>query len=75
MTECARSAVTQDGEISKYVDVLQGAAQGCTLSSNLFKIVSIYLYIIYVSRVVAVEAARQGATMGEDAVSGIDVCG
>ena len=38
MTECARSAVTLDGEISKYVDILQEVAQGCTLSPNLFKI-------------------------------------
>ena len=26
MTECARSAVMLDGEISKYVDILQGVA-------------------------------------------------
>ena len=37
-TECARSAVMLDGEISKYVDILQGVAQGCTLSPNLFKV-------------------------------------
>ena len=29
MTECARSAVMLNGEISKYVDILQGVAQGC----------------------------------------------
>ena len=64
MTECATSAVMLDGEISKYVDILQGAAQGCTLSPNLFK--------VYINdMIVAVEAAKQGVTVGEDAVSGL----
>ncbi|MEP2874451.1 MAG: reverse transcriptase domain-containing protein [Hyphomicrobiales bacterium] len=64
MTECARSAVMLDGEISKYVDILQGVAQRCTLSPNLFK--------IYINDlIVAVEAARQGVTVGEDTVSGL----
>ena len=63
-TECARSAVILDGEISKYVDILQGVAQGCTLSPNLFK--------VYVNEmVVAVEAAKQEVTTGEDTVSGL----
>ena len=62
--ECATSAVKLDGEISKYVDILQGAAQGCTLSPNLFK--------VYINdMIVAVEAAKQGVTVGEDAVSGL----
>ena len=53
-----------DGEISKYVDSLQGVAQGCTLSPNLFK--------VFISdMIVAVEAAKQGVTMGEDTVSGL----
>ena len=52
------------GEISKHVDILQGVAQGCTLSPNLFK--------VYINDViVAVEAAKQGITMGEDTVSGL----
>ena len=38
MAERARSAEMLDGEISKYVDILQGVAQGCTLSPNLFKV-------------------------------------
>ena len=38
VTECARGAVTLDEEISKYVDILQEVAQGCTLSPNLFKV-------------------------------------
>ena len=64
MTECARSAVMLDGEISKYVDILQGVAQGCTLSPNLFK--------VYINdMIVAVEAASQGVTVGEDTVSGL----
>ena len=66
MTECARSAVMLvDRETSKYVDILQGVAQGCTLSPNLFK--------VYINDMaVAVEPAKQVVTMGEDtAVSGL----
>ena len=62
-TECARSAVMLDGEISKYVDILQ-VVQGCTLSPSLFK--------VYISdMIVAVEAATQGVTVGEDTVCGL----
>ena len=32
LIECARSAVMLDRDISKYVDILRGVAQGCTLS-------------------------------------------
>ena len=32
MAECATSAVMLDGEISKYVGIVQGVAQECTLS-------------------------------------------
>ena len=57
-----------DGEISKYVDVLQGVAQGCTLSPNIFK--------VYINdMIVAVEAANQEVTMGEDTVSGLMFAG
>ena len=57
ITECTRRAV-------KYVDILQGVSQGCTLPPNLVK--------IYVNDlVVAVEAARQGATVGQGTVSGL----
>ena len=67
MTECATSAVMLDGEISKYIDILQGVAQGCTLSPNLLKV-----YINDTILIVAVEAAKQGVTVGEDtAVSGL----
>lgn len=45
-----------DGEMSKYVDILQGSSQGCTPSSNLFKV-----YII--DLIVVVEAAKQGDTV------------
>ena len=38
MTECAKSAMMLDGEVSKYFDILQGVAQGCTLSPTLFKV-------------------------------------
>ena len=64
ITECARSAVMLNGETSKYVDILQGVAQGCTLSPNLFKV-----YVDYM--ILAVEAAKQGVTMGGDTVSGL----
>ena len=51
------------GNIYQYVDILQGVAQGCTLSRNLFK--------VYIDdMIVAVEAAKQGVTMEEDTVSG-----
>ena len=63
-TECARIVVRMDREISKYVDILQGAAQGCTLSPNQSKV---YINDI----IVAVEGAKQGVTMGEDAISGL----
>ena len=66
MTECATSVVMVDGEIPKYVDTLQGVAQGCTLSPNLF---NIYIYID--DLIVAVEAARRGVTVGQDTVSGL----
>ena len=43
---------------------MQGVAQGCTLSPNLFK--------VYISdMIVAVEAAKQGVTVGEGKVSGL----
>ena len=61
-TECARSAVMLDGEISNFVDSLQGVAQGCTLSLNLFKV---YIY----GMTVAVEAATQRVTMEKGTVS------
>ena len=64
MTECTTSVVMLDGEISKYVGVLQGVVQGCTLSPNLFK-------CILNGMIVAVEAAKQGVMVGEDTVSGL----
>ena len=63
MTECSRSAVMLDGEISKCVDILQGVARGCTLS-NLFK-------VCINDMIVAVEESKQGVTMGEDTVSAL----
>ena len=51
-----------DGKVSNYVDILQGVAQGCTLSLNLFK--------VYINDlIVAVDAAKQEVTVGEDTVS------
>ena len=53
-----------DGKTSKYVDILQGVEQGCTLSPNLFK--------AYINdMIVAVEAAKRGVTVGEGEVSGL----
>ena len=64
MTDCARSAVMLDGEVSRHVDILQEVAQGCTLSPNLFK--------VYINdMVVAADAAKQGVTMEEDTASGL----
>ena len=64
MTECAKSAMMLDVEISKSVDILQGVAQGCTLSPTLFK-------IFIDGLIMAVEAVKQGVKMGEDMVSGL----
>ena len=45
--------------------ILQGVAQGCTLSPH---------YIQYISdTIVAVEAAKHGVTVGKDIVSGLMV--
>ena len=64
MTECSRSALMLDGETSKYVDILRGVARGCTLSPNLFK-------VCVNGMIVAVEAAKQGVTVEEHALSGV----
>ena len=66
MTECATSAVMLDGEILNYVDILQ------ELDRN------VRYHLIYSRQtlndmIVAVEAAKQGVTVGGDSV-GIDVC-
>ena len=64
MTECAKSAIKLDWETSKYFDILQGVAQGCTLSPTLFK--------VFINDMIrAVEAAKQGVKVGEDIVSGL----
>ena len=67
-TECARSAVILDGEISNHVDILPGVAQGCTQTPNLFK--------VYINDMIqAPKAAKQGVTMGGRYSIGVDVCG
>ena len=64
ITEGALCSVMLDGEISKYVDISRGAAQGCTLSPNLFK--------AYINgMIVAIKAAKQEVPMGEYTVSGL----
>ena len=57
-TECARSAVMLDGEILNYLDILQGVAQGCTLSPYLFKACTNDM-------IVAIEAVTQGVRVGK----------
>ena len=64
MTECAKSAMMLDGEISKSVDILQGVAKGCTLSTTLFK-------IFIDDLILEIEATKQGVKVGEDMVSGL----
>ena len=60
---CEKCCDTGRGNI-EYVNIVQGVAQGSTLLSNLFK--------VYINdMLVAVEAAKQGVTMGEDTVSGL----
>ena len=51
-----------------YVDILQGVAQGYTLSPNIFNICINDLILIVL---IAVEAANQEVTVGEDTVSGL----
>ena len=48
----------------KYFDILQGVAQGCTLSPTLFK-------TFIDDLIIAVRAAKQGVKVGEDMVSGL----
>ena len=64
MTECAKSAMMLDGEISKYFDILQGVAQGCTLSPTLFRVFINDLTL-------AIESAQQGVKVGDDMASGL----
>ena len=64
MTECAKSAIKLDGETSKYFDILQGVAQGCTLSPTLLKV-----FIDDMIR--AVEVTKQEVKVGGDTVSGL----
>ena len=53
-----------DGKTSKYFDILQGVAHGCTLSPTLFKVFSNDM-------IKAVETTKQGVKVGEDMVSGL----
>ena len=63
-TEYAKSAIKLDGKTSKCSDILQGDAQGRTLSPTLFKV-----FINDIIRVI--EAAKQGVNVGEDTISGL----
>lgn len=65
MMECTGSAVMLDGEISTSIHILQEVAQRCMLSLNIFK--------VYDNGLIAVVevSGKQGATVGEDTVSGL----
>ena len=64
MTECAKSAMMLGEEISKYFYFLQGVAQGCRLTSTLFK-------VFINDLILAIESAQQGVKVGDDMVSGL----
>lgn len=63
--ECSRSTAIPDGEISKYVGILQRGAHGRTRPSSLFKI-----FVKRLDSVVAAEAAKPGVTVSYYTVSG-----
>lgn len=63
MTECVKSAMVLDGEISKHFDILQGAL-GCTLSPTLLK-----LFID--DPMIAMEAANRGVKVRGWTISGL----
>ena len=66
MTECTKSAVMADGELSKFFDIEQGVPQGCTLSPTL-------LEGFFNDLLEVVEAVRKGVKVGdtETSVSGM----
>ena len=66
MTKCSRSSVMLDGEISKCVDILQ---ESCTGMHAIHHPIHSKVYIN--DMIVAVEAAKQGVTVGEGKVSGL----
>ncbi|CAB1110563.1 unnamed protein product [Ectocarpus sp. CCAP 1310/34] len=59
MTECTKSAVMLDGELSKLLNIEQGVQQGCPLSPTLFQM-SIN------DRLKVVEAVRKGVEPDDD---------
>ena len=44
--ECTKSEISLDGETSKYFYILQGVAQGCTVSPTLFKVLLMMIDLI-----------------------------
>ncbi|CAB1104917.1 unnamed protein product [Ectocarpus sp. CCAP 1310/34] len=62
MTECTKSAVMLDGELSKFFDIEQGVPQGCTLSPTLFQVFINDLLEV-------VEAVRKGVKVGDTETS------
>ncbi|CAB1107013.1 unnamed protein product [Ectocarpus sp. CCAP 1310/34] len=61
-SECTRSAVMLDGELSQFFDIEQGVPQGCTLSPILFQVFMNDLLEV-------VEAVRKGVKVGDTATS------
>ncbi|CAB1098869.1 unnamed protein product [Ectocarpus sp. CCAP 1310/34] len=62
MTECTKSAVMLDGELSKFFDIEQGVPQGCTLPPTLFQVFINDLLEV-------VEAVRKGVKVGDTETS------
>ena len=60
---CQKCHDARRGNI-EYFDILQGVAQGCTLSPTLFKVLTNDL-------ILATESAQQGVKVGDDMVSGL----
>ena len=55
LTECTRSAAILDEELFKFVNILQGVAQGCTLSPRIIR-------VSITDLIVNNEAGKQGVT-------------
>ena len=68
-TECERRAVMLDEEVSNSVAILQRVAQGCTLSP--INIQCTWYLVCINDVIVAVQAEKQGVTVGEYTVLGL----
>ena len=69
VTECARGAVMLDGEISNCVHIFPRSCTGMYAITQ-------FIQGIYINDMIeAVEAPKDGVTVGEDEVSGLMFCG